>query len=368
MGTKQTTHIQSLGTLQLAAIITVFIGHFWVKDPSFQNSACVAFCFVYSGFFTALHHRFPSSYGKKDHLMFMWNKLAKLYPLHVLGVVMGLIAARIAWGGGASPSILLAHFTLTSSWIPFSEYFFGCNAVAWYICDLFFLYLMAPLLVRGLRKIPVLWQVLLIIALLVIQFTVEALSLLGLYHYYFIYQFPVARLLDFAAGITIYNITQCGKWQELKERITSTSATVIEVCSIILFLIMFAVGKNYLHTHCYRGFCAAAPAIAALFIPFILTSGSNGLVSRMLEWKPFKSLSSLGAEIYLLQASPYFLILTFFRRCGFMPHPVAYFIIQMSALLLVAWLVHRYYVTPIKKRMLAMYPSRPRQQAITRKQ
>lgn len=360
MGTKNGTYIQSLSTLQLAAIITVFIGHFWVKDPSFLNSGCVAFCFVYSGYFTAVHHQFPASYGYKDHLKFMWSKLAKLYPLHVLGIVLGLISSRVAWGGGATPSIILAHLTLTSSWIPFSEYFFGVNAVAWYICDLFFLYLMAPLLVRGLRKLSVLWQVLLIVALLVIQFTVEAMSLLGLYHYYFIYQFPVARLLDFAAGITIYNITQCGKWQQLKERITATSATVIEACSILLFLAMFYVGKNYLHTHCYRAFCAAAPAIAALFIPFILTSGCNGLISRLLGWKPFAALATVGAEIYLLQASPYFLIRTLFHRCGFMPPPVAYFIIQLSALLLVAWLVHRYYVTPIKKRMLAIYPSKRR--------
>lgn len=352
---NNTTHIHSLGTLQLAAIITVFIGHFWVKDPSFMNSACVAFCFVYSGFFTAMHHQFPKSYGRKQHRKFMWNKLAKLYPLHVLGVFLGAITSYVAWGGGTAPSIILAHLTLASSWIPFSEYFFGVNAVAWYICDLFFLYLMAPLLVRGLRKISVAWQVALIIALLVIQFTVEALSLLGLYHYYFIYQFPIARLLDFAAGITIYNLTQCEGWNALKQRITASSATVIEVCSVILFLFMFALGKNFLHLHCYRGFCAAAPAIAALFIPFILTCGCGGLISRALEWRPFTSLSSVGAEIYLLQASPYFLIRTFFNYIGFMPHPVAYFIIQLSALLITAWLVHRYYVTPIKKRMLAFY-------------
>jgi len=356
MGTSNNKHIHSLNTLQLAAIITVFIGHFWVKDPSFLNSACVAFCFVYSGYFTALHHQFTASYGKRDHLKFMWNKLSKLYPLHVLGVFLGAITMHVAWGGGVSPSIILAHLTLTNSWIPFSEYFFGANAVAWYICDLFFLYLMAPLLVRGLRRIPVLWQVLVVIALLVVQFTVEALSLLGLYHYYFIYQFPVARLLDFAAGITIYNITQCVSWQELKSRITPTVATAIEVASVVLFLVMFHIGKNYLHTHCYRGFCAAAPAIAALFIPFILTSGCNGLLSRLLEFKPFTRLSTIGAEIYLLQVSPYFLIKTLFNSCGIMPPAVPYFIIQMGALLLVSWVVHRYYVTPLKRRMLAMFP------------
>lgn len=344
--------IQSLSTLQLIAIITVVLGHFWVKGSGFMNSACVAFCFVYSGYFTARRHQFPPEYGIKEHMRFMWSKLAKFYPLHVLGVFLGLFAAWVSWGGGVNLKILLAHLTLTSSWIPYSHYFFGVNPVAWYICDLFFLYLMAPVLVRGLRKLSLAWQVTVVVVLLIAQFTVEACSLLGLYHYYFLYQFPVARLLDFAAGIIIFNITQCATWQSIKDRITPASATWIELASVISFLILYVVGEKWIHSHCYRAFCASAPAIVALFVPFILTSESNGLVSRVMRFRLFEWMSTFDAEIYLLQFGPYFIIQTLLKVSGIELHPVLYFVLQMSALLLVSWLVHRYYVTPLKRKLL----------------
>ena len=37
--------------------------------------------------------------------------------------------------------VTLAHLTLLSTWIPTPSYYFGINPVAWFICDLFFLFL-----------------------------------------------------------------------------------------------------------------------------------------------------------------------------------------------------------------------------------
>ena len=155
MGTKK-SYLQSLGSLQLLAIVMVVVGHFGFTDNAFMNSLGVGFCFVYSGFFTALHHRFDSSYGLKGHCRFMLNKLIKLYPLHLLAIALNII---VMWRNGmihdVSLKVLFYHLTLLSSWIPIDDYYFGYNPVAWYICSLFFLYLMAPVVVRLLRRIPV---------------------------------------------------------------------------------------------------------------------------------------------------------------------------------------------------------------------
>ena len=90
-----------------------------------------------------------SGYGLKEHVAFLRDKLAKLYPLHVLAVVLSIVVAILSWGGAVSPKVLLAHLTLTSSWIPNPAYYFGANPVAWFVCDLFFLYLMAPIVVAN---------------------------------------------------------------------------------------------------------------------------------------------------------------------------------------------------------------------------
>ena len=57
------TYLQSLGTLQLAAVIAVVLGHFWLDDSVYMNSVGVSFCFVYSGYFTAMRHKFGQGYA-----------------------------------------------------------------------------------------------------------------------------------------------------------------------------------------------------------------------------------------------------------------------------------------------------------------
>ena len=88
-------YLQPLGTLQLLAIIMVVIGHFWVKENEFMNSVGVSFCFVYSGFFTAMRHPFGREYGWSDHCRFMWNKFGDFFTQNIF---TGLSAkASMGW-------------------------------------------------------------------------------------------------------------------------------------------------------------------------------------------------------------------------------------------------------------------------------
>lgn len=350
MGTKQ-TYLQSLGTLQLLAIVMVVVGHVGVKDNTFMNSLGVSFCYVYSGFFTALHHPFGSTYGTRDHLRFMRNKLAKLYPLHVLALALNcILIPMIHPASGISMKVVLAHLTLASPWIPVQSFYFGYNPVAWYICALFFLYLMAPVVVRFLRRIPVLCQLALIVGLLVLEFVggyVRDLSVDDpLINGYYLYQFPPVRLLDFGAGIIIYNLTCSMGWQRLAQRLTSRSSTLIEAGAIVAFALFYWVGSKHLQPHCYRAFCSSAPAIIALFVPFIFTSSCPGSVSRALSRTPFPKLCSVGAEIYLLQFFAYFSLTPLFKLIHINDAPLIYVPITVVALILFSLVVHRFITTP----------------------
>lgn len=347
------TFLQSLGSLQLAAVIAVVLGHFWLDDSVFMNSVGVSFCFVYSGYFTAMRHAFGRGYGLKEHTAFMRDKLAKLYPLHVLAVVLGLLAGVLAWSGGVSLKVLLAHLTLTSSWIPNPAYYFGANPVAWFVCDLFFLYLTAPLVVRLLRCLSPVWQVVLMAVLLVLEFAggyvPESPSGDPLLNNFMLYQFPPIRLLDFATGIVIYNIGSTKPWQRLQASLTTLTSTLAEVAAVVLFLVLYRVGKDMIHAHCYRAFCASAPAIVVLFTTFIMTSNRPGALSRLLCLKPLGLLSKVSAEVYLLQYGVYFLTECLCKPLGIDQKPLPYFLIQMTVLLLTAWAIHRYYVSPLNR-------------------
>ena len=350
-------YLQPLGTLQLLAIIMVVIGHFWVKENEFMNSVGVSFCFVYSGFFTAMRHPFGREYGWRDHCRFMWNKLARLYPLHVLAVVLNVAVMLLTgMGTGVSPKVLAVHFTLLSPWIPSKDFYFGYNPVAWFICVLFFLYLVAPLVVRGLRKLSIALQVILVIALLVLEYYCgytqqegTGSALLSTYH---LYQFPPIRLLDFGAGIVLFNLTRTPWWQRLKDGLNGLSSTLIEVGALVAFAALFYVGQHWLHPHCFRAFCASAPAIAVLFGAFVLTSEHGGAISRLLSIQPLAWLSRLGAEIYLLQFFAFFLLRPFFKQLGIYDSPLIYVPILVIALVLFSLVVHRFFTRPIYRLLM----------------
>ena len=357
---EKRNHFQSLASLQLIAIIAVVMGHLWISNGGMTNSLCVSFCFVYSGYFTAMFHRFDSSYGLKEHARFMWNKLAKLYPLYLLSFGIYYIS-NVIWHGSYTLTlkVMIAHLTLLSTWIPNADYYFGYNAVAWFICDLFFLYLMAPVVVRLLRRLSVMRQVIALVILLSLEFiggyTADPDSDSLLLSYYHLYQFPPIRLLDYGAGIIIYNITQTKGWKRLSTQLTPSRSTCIEIMGILLFALFYWIDKHYLYKHCYRAFCILAPAVISLFVPFVLTSGKMGQLSKWLCINPLPALSKIGFEIYILQIVVYFLFKPLLDIMGIAQIPLLHFLVQNTILISVAWITHAYYVTPISRYMTGIW-------------
>ena len=345
-------YLQSLVTLQVLAIISVVIGHFWVKNNEFLNSVGVSFCFVYSGFFTAMHHQFGAGYGLRDHCRFMWGKLARLYPLHVLAIVLNIIVMLLTgMTSGLSLKVLVAHLTLLSPWIPDQAYYFGYNPVAWFICVLFFLYLMAPLVIRLLRRLNIVLQVIVAITLLLLEFycgySTETGSGSSMLNAYQLYQFPPIRLLDFGTGVVLFNLMQT-MWRRLpKTGLTPWASTLIEIAAIVSFVALFVVGQLWLHPHCFRAFCTSAPAIIVLFGAFALTAGSKGLISNILSIQPLTWLSRMGAEIYLLQFSVFFALSPLCRWAGIADNTYLHIPLVLITLCLVSWLVHKAWVQPL---------------------
>ncbi|WP_328699845.1 acyltransferase family protein [Arthrobacter sp. 8AJ] len=103
----------------------------------------VSFFFILSGFVLTWSHQEGARPGK-----FYWNRFARIWPLHVLTMVLAIFAPPLpassgtAWG--AAPFVL----TLTQAWIPGSPYLTAFNGVSWSLsCEAFF-YLLFPALSR----------------------------------------------------------------------------------------------------------------------------------------------------------------------------------------------------------------------------
>jgi peptidoglycan/LPS O-acetylase OafA/YrhL len=107
----------------------------------------VSFFFILSGFVLTWSQR-PDAPSKQ----FWWNRVARIWPLHVLTLILSmwipLLNAPSSSGWSALPFVL----TLTQAWIPASGFLNAFNGVSWSLsCEAFF-YLLFPLLFRHLNR------------------------------------------------------------------------------------------------------------------------------------------------------------------------------------------------------------------------
>lgn len=342
---------RSLSSLRVIAILVIVAGHFYLQGRDYMLSTAVTLCFVCSGHLTALHHTFEP-YSFKEHLRFFGRRVAKLYPMHVLAVALCLLAIlhAINW------KVVLVHLSMLQSFVPDARYYFGYNPVSWFVSTIIFLFFMAPWLIRALRLLATRWQWVLIAALLVLQFAGGYTEVFSRYH---LYQFPPMRLLDFAVGIAIFNLSQTQGFRRAQQSLTAHTASLLEMAAIVLFIIFYIVGLKLLHPHCFRACCSSFIPVFIIITVMVFTQQRNGIVSRALQWRPLAWLDSMSMEIFLLQLSVYMLLTVFISHIGIKSTPLAKWpvwalmLVHIPSLLLAAWMAKRWFSTPIYRFYLA---------------
>ena len=112
----------------------------------------VSLFFVLSGFVLAYNYLSPGVRGLRQTRTFLAARVARVYPVYLLGVVLALpgLALRLLHTHGASGAVLagspvvLSALTLTQSWIP--EFACQVNCPGWSLSVEAFFYLSFPLL------------------------------------------------------------------------------------------------------------------------------------------------------------------------------------------------------------------------------
>ncbi|MGK5630125.1 acyltransferase family protein [Streptomyces sp. URMC 123] len=217
------SRLPSLTGLRFVAAFAVFASHAYFVawfDGDFAAPATrlaliaawsgVGFFFLLSGFVLAWSAR-PA-----DTAVSFWRRrVAKIYPTHAVTWFAALVL--IVWTGGqitarqAVPNLFLLH-----AWSPSLDVYNSVNGVSWSLsCEALF-YLSFPLLIHLVRRIPAhrLWHwaggtalaVILLPLLVTLAFPGEpkfAGLPVTLHQYWFLYVFPVARLLEFALGMLL---------------------------------------------------------------------------------------------------------------------------------------------------------------------
>lgn len=168
----------------------------------------VSFFFILSGFVLTWSHA-----DEVRPRAFYWNRISRIWPLHVLTMLLAIWAPPLPTSGGSSWVATPFVLSLTQAWIPASPFLNAFNGVSWSLsCEAFF-YLAFPFLcrklattqasVRAIFTIPV--------ALLVAMVGLAAMSSVSTADY-LLGTMPLYRLGEFVLGISLAKLMK-GGWR-----------------------------------------------------------------------------------------------------------------------------------------------------------
>jgi len=172
----------------------------------------VTLFFILSGFVLAWGFK-PQQSARS----FWWHRIARIYPLHLVGVGLALLAAATLVpeirSNGAAP--VVANVLLVNGWVP--DWWQAGNPASWsLVCEAFF-YLAFPFLIRPLvrmssRALGVVVVASLVLVALAPQ--IAAVSPVPMSSA----STPLLRLPEFVLGVTLALLMKSGAWMPMRLR------------------------------------------------------------------------------------------------------------------------------------------------------
>lgn len=194
----------------------------------------VSFFFILSGFVLTWSQREVVRPGR-----FYWNRFARIWPLHVLTMVLAIWAPPLPTSLGADGASLPFVLTLTQAWIPASPYLNAFNGVSWSLsCEAFF-YLVFPILFNkmSLTLRPRLVLVLVPASLLVLGFSLSAVASVSAADF-LLGTLPLYRLGEFVLGMCLARLMAQG-WRPRFTLFHASAALALLTAGLFIASIAF---------------------------------------------------------------------------------------------------------------------------------
>lgn len=269
---SQQSRLPSLTGLRFVAAFVVLLSHtgylFFAgasPDANFVYLAFTAgaigltFFFVLSGFVLTWVAQPGDTLGR-----FYRRRLVKIFPNHLVTLaatsVLMVSAGLVLTVGNVLPTALLVQ-----AWIPSQEVIMGhgTNSPSWSLaCELLF-YAAFPLLLVLVRKIKPTqlwgWAWGVTAAIVALPFIAQVLPAeptmwwggsMSWWQYWFVYHFPVSRMLEFVLGILVAQIVLSGQWRRIR----------LDV-AVVLTLLVFGVQAHLPDVFAWASFTALPLAL-----------------------------------------------------------------------------------------------------------
>jgi peptidoglycan/LPS O-acetylase OafA/YrhL len=264
--------LEQLTGLRFFAACLVFFSHLGLKSIFDQGYVGVSFFFVLSGFVLSLSYSDKLKNGRISKSNYILLRLARLSPLHYLTAAPFLIYA-IYSNHFCSLSNLL-NLLYLQSWIPNSLYYFSLNAPSWSLSNEMFFYMVFPFLIYlDIRsKAYVFISISFIVIFSALFFEIkysEKIILFGqkTFSHWLFYIFPGFRLLEFLAGMIIFELWKINYFDFLK----NTTWIAIPFLFISMFFAQY-VPESFRLSLYYL------PIVCFLLIAYLNTNDKNSSI------------------------------------------------------------------------------------------
>lgn len=268
--------IETLQSLRFIFVMMIFMSHFSYRDICAFDAGgdCgVAFFFMLSGFVCSLGYGAKIRNRSFRYGEFLWKRLKKLYPLHLLCLLFFLLVSRSAVDGK-----VLLNALLLQSWIPDADWYFSCNSVSWFLSSLMFCYVAFPWAYRYMSKYLTL-TILLAYAVVCWLTPYDQVNAV-------LYVFPLVRFVDFYLGMLL-----CLLYEQRPGIDTRNWMELILIVLLMLTLAVYPFVDAKLRN---------APLFWLVLMPLILVyAQEKRTVSRLLKSRSMLFLGSLAMPLFL---------------------------------------------------------------------
>lgn len=305
----------------------------------------VTFFFISSAFLLSMRHPFERLQAR-DCGRFVLAHALKLYPLHWLALA-ALIAitvlyhtSAVDWSAAGLSALLL------QAWSPVHDVHYGLNPGAWYLSALLFCYAIYPFVSHWIGKWK-LWAQLALIAVLVVTLG-RILLPLDIPHREAVFVNPMSHVLDVVVGVTLFHIYRLLKARF--PRVGHGTVTLIEVGALLLLALV--IGINYMTTWLkpWEDVINWLLPQGTILVALAFLDGQEGIIGRILLWKPLQWLGSISFEVYVLQFVAFllfnYMLAPVLGHFGWrVDNQLHWF--ALVVLIPLSWLVNRYFTRPL---------------------
>ena len=292
--------LKTLTALRFPAALAVFLSHAALTRPAAMalssGSGGVGFFFLLSGFILTFNYR-----DGLDLRRFFAARFARVYPVHICGMVLALTVLALygggpEWNNASSAERFLAaglQAVLLQSWYPSAHIYYGGNGPAWSLSDEAFFYSLFPF---ALSAIAFAFRRHRAATLLLAAGAIWALltaTLAGVEARFaeFLYVFPPTRFVDFFIGMLLGSAFVRSK-RDARWPIDGTTMEVAALCGLAIGVALTAYAPPSLQ------FSAAMMPFSAAVI--FIFAYQRGAISRFLSSPFLVRLGEASYAFYLL--------------------------------------------------------------------